>query len=319
MLWTHAAAGAPTASGDGDVPLLSFVFDDGNETDYSVARGIFEAEGAVACSAIVTDRIDQPGFLRAGQILELQSAGWEILSHTVSHRRLNDLTEVQLEFELEQSKARLESLGARVRNLVYPMNMNNERVRAAARKYYRSSRGGANRLNAGMPDPYWLKAFRNTPRFDDMKALVDRAHTERRWLILYHHNIDVKLHLAKRHGQFARGEDLEFVPSGARGMFSSSQWFWMFDGYHFVPTSGRPMPGDHVRGLRSGATAETRAVTAPAGGELRQLLRYVHARFPDMRVVTIDQALDVLEHRAWGPGLAQGSTVDVAPDERPGG
>jgi peptidoglycan/xylan/chitin deacetylase (PgdA/CDA1 family) len=310
---------ASPAVTESELPLLTFVFDDGNETDYSVAKSIFEAEGAVACSAIITDRIDQPGFLQAGQVVELQSAGWEILSHTVTHRRLNNLTEARLEFELEQSKTRLESLGARVHNLVYPMNMNNERVRAVARKYYRSSRGGANRFNTGTTDPYWLKAFRNGPRLDDMKALVDRAHAERRWLILYHHNIDVRLELAHQRGQFARGEELEFAPSGARGMFSSSRWLWMLDGYHFVPTSGRPAPGDHVRGLQSGATAETRSVTSPAGDELRELLRYVHARYPDLRIVTIDQGLDVLEHRSWGPGLAQGSAVELNPGQRPGG
>lgn len=294
------------------VPLLTFIFDDGNETDYSVARGIFEAEGAVACSAVVTDRVDQPGFLKAGQLVELQEQGWEILSHTVSHPRLNELTDERLEFELSQSRARLEALGVSVKNLVYPMNMNNDRVRTVARRYYRSSRGGTNQLNTGTTDPYWLKSFRIAPTLEQMKPLVDQAHAERRWLIIYLHNIDVRLDLTHRHGEFARAEEVEFTPSGARGMFSWSRWLWAFDGYHFIPTSGLPQPGDRLRGLKSGATAEARSVAAPMGDELRELLRYVRSHYADMAIVTVDQGLDILEPEAWANGV-QGA------ESRPGG
>lgn len=296
------------------VPLLTFIFDDGNETDYSVARGIFAAEGAVACSAVVTDRVDQPGFLKASQLVELQQQGWEILSHTVSHPRLNELTDERLEFELSQSRARLEALGVSVKNLVYPMNMNNERVRSVARKYYRSSRGGTNQLNTGNTDPYWLKSFRITPSLEQMKPLVDQAHAEGRWLIIYLHNIDVRLELTHRHGEFARAEEVEFTPSGARGMFSWSRWLWAFDGYHFIPGSGPlPQPGDRLRGLTSGATAEARAVAAPMGDELRELLKYVRSRYADMAIVTVDQGLDMLEPQAWANGATQGA------GSRPGG
>ncbi len=77
---------------DGSIPLVTFVFDDGNDTDYLVARDIFAEQGAVACSAITTDWINRPGYLTAGQIIGLRDAGWEIMAHTATHPNLRSLS-----------------------------------------------------------------------------------------------------------------------------------------------------------------------------------------------------------------------------------
>src|SRR3990170_4259952 len=92
-------------------PLVTFVFDDGNETDYTVAKNIFSAQGEVACSAVTTNWINGKGYLTVPQLMELQNAGWEILSHTESHPNLRDLSGSQIETELSQSKAALENWG----------------------------------------------------------------------------------------------------------------------------------------------------------------------------------------------------------------
>ena len=42
------------------MPLVTFVFDDGFDTDYLVAKDVFAEQGVVACSAIATDLIDRP-------------------------------------------------------------------------------------------------------------------------------------------------------------------------------------------------------------------------------------------------------------------
>lgn len=39
-------------------PIVTFVFDDGNDTDYTVAKDIFKTHNAVACTAVVTDRVN---------------------------------------------------------------------------------------------------------------------------------------------------------------------------------------------------------------------------------------------------------------------
>ena len=100
-----------TSGPTGQVPLITFVFDDGNDTDYLLGREIFLEQGAVACSAITTGWIDTPGHLSIDQIRGLRDAGWEIMSHTVSHPRLTSLDAAQIEDEFAESKAALERRG----------------------------------------------------------------------------------------------------------------------------------------------------------------------------------------------------------------
>src|SRR4030065_2292021 len=72
-------------------PLVTFVFDDGNETDYTVAKNIFSAQGEVACSAVTTNWINSKGYLTVPQLMELQKTGWEMLRHTQYHPKRKDL------------------------------------------------------------------------------------------------------------------------------------------------------------------------------------------------------------------------------------
>jgi peptidoglycan/xylan/chitin deacetylase (PgdA/CDA1 family) len=69
------------------------------------------------------------------EIGELGAAGWEIGSHTHSHRRLTMLSDDELEVELQQSKLVLEQrLGTECRALAYPYGDHDERVVAATRR-----------------------------------------------------------------------------------------------------------------------------------------------------------------------------------------
>ncbi len=137
------------AAETGRVPLLSFVFDDGNDTDYFVAREVLIKQGVPASFAVVTGWIGKKNYLTVSQLLELQSDGFEIMSHTVSHPNLNSLGEKEIESEFSASKATLEGWGLRVNNLVYPYNKNNDLVRELAGKYYRSGRGGPKHAEPG--------------------------------------------------------------------------------------------------------------------------------------------------------------------------
>ena len=63
------------------------------------------------------------------------SAGVEIGSHTVTHPHLPQLSDVELDRELRDSKAELEDeLGRPCRHLAYPYGDENDRVRTAARR-----------------------------------------------------------------------------------------------------------------------------------------------------------------------------------------
>jgi peptidoglycan/xylan/chitin deacetylase (PgdA/CDA1 family) len=280
----------PSAS----IPLVTFVFDDGYDTDYLVARDIFSDQGAVACSAITTDWINRPGYMSTDQIIGLRDAGWEIMGHTATHPNLRSLAPAQVEDELSRSKAALEGLGVPVKNLVYPYNKSNETVREIARKYYRSGRGGKNKFNTAFIDPYDLRSFANKPDLVTMKGHIDRAYSEKNWLIIYQHEIDAKITMTNKKGIFMKGERILFSPSGALGRLVRDSWFLSAGSLHFAPLFGTPRPGDTIIGQRSSATAQLSHVVFNEREALGELVRYIRTQYPGMKIVTIDQGLDLL-------------------------
>lgn len=288
------SSGVQSFAGKG-LPLVTFVFDDGDDTDYLVGRKIFSDHGVVACSAITTEWINTQDHMTPAQIRDLRDAGWEILSHTVSHPNLNSLSPEKIEAELSASKAELDRLGLPVKNLVYPFNKNNKIVRSIAKKYYRSARGGTNSLNADVPDPYFLKSFSMKHDVARMKEHIDAAFANKNWLIFYQHEIDAQVKLEDKQGSFIKGETLRLSPSGTVARYVTVHWFPVYGfSLYLVPFSGTPQPGDLIRGEVSGATARVDYVMYNELTQLAEMIRYIHTNYPSMRIVTIDQGLDLL-------------------------
>lgn len=290
---THSRQDAPRGA---SMPLITFVFDDGDDTDYLVGKELFAKQGAVACSAVTTGWINTKNHLTSAQIIALRDSGWEIMSHTVSHPNLRSLTPDQVDAELFRSKAVLESMGLTVNNLVYPFNMNNGPVRTITSKYYRSGRGGTSSFNAGTIDPYFLKSFSMKHDIPRMKEHIDRAYADRSWLIFYQHEIDIQIKLTDKQGTFAEGETLTLSPSGSVSRYVTVHWFPIYGfSMYLVPLSGTtPQPGDTITGSTSGATARVDTIIYNEPAQLTEIIRYIQIRYPDMRIVTIDQGLDLL-------------------------
>jgi peptidoglycan/xylan/chitin deacetylase (PgdA/CDA1 family) len=279
----------------GSIPLVSFVLDDGNDTDYLLGKKIFADQGAVACSAVTTDQVSTPYHMTPAQIISLQDAGWEIMGHTKTHPNLNSLSVTRLEDELSQSKKQLENMGVTVHNLVYPFNKNNETVRLITSKYYRSGRGGTNSFNSGEIDPYFLKSFTLKHDLPLMESYIDHAYKDKSWLIFYTHEIDAKVKVMDEEGAFLKGETVTLSPSGTVARYTTRHWFPLYGSYiYLVPFSGTPQPGDTVTGTTSGATARIDYVMYNDLTQLTDMLGYIRTNYPDMRIVTIDQGLDLL-------------------------
>jgi len=277
------------------VPLVTFVFDDGDDTDYLVGKKIFAEQGAVACSAIVTDWINTKDHLTAPQIIELRDAGWEIMSHTASHPNLRSLTPEKAEDEFSRSKAVLEGLGLTINNIVYPFNKSNAMIGEIAGKYYRSCRGGTNSFNTGAIDPYYLKSFNMKHDIPLMKNYIDRAYADKSWLIFYQHEIDAKVKISDKQGSFVKGETLTLSPSGTVARYVTVHWFPVYGiAMYLVPLSGQPQPGDTITGAMSGATAHIDSIVYNELTQLSELICYIHTNYPGMPIVTIDQGLDLL-------------------------
>ncbi len=278
----------------GQVPLVTFVFDDGNDTDYLVAREIFAEQGAVACSAITTDWINRPGYMSTDQIIGLRDAGWEIMGHTATHPNLRLLSSTQVEEELSRSKSTLEDLGLGVKNLVYPYNKSSEKVRAIARRHYRSGRGGTNAVNGADFDQYNIKSYSTKHDLVKMQRYIDRAYINSSWIVFYHHQVDIKVSVKEGLGKFILGEKLLFSPSGAIGRYQPPTWYLFFGSLYFVPLSGSPKVGEKITGASSGASARVDRIIYDERALISDMLRYVRTRYPDMRIVTIDQGLYII-------------------------
>jgi hypothetical protein len=216
------------------------------------------------------------------------------MSHTVTHPNLRSLSPEEIDTEFSRSKAALEQLGVTVRNIVYPYNKSNDLVRRIASTYYRSGRGGTNAVTTAETDPYFLKSYSNKHDRARMERYIDLAYAGRSWIIFYQHGIDMKADLKDRQGRFVPGETLFFSPSGASGRYESPAWFQVFGSLYFVPLSGTPREGDRIIGQDSGASARLDHLLYDERAQLSEMIRYVRTHYPDMRIVTIDQGLDIL-------------------------
>ena len=183
------------------IPLFSIIFDDGAEASYTDYFPLLTGLGVVGCAAVITDNIGGDGSVTFAQLLEMEAAGWEIMSHSKSHPHLPEEIEADIIEELSGSKAALEAEGITCNNFVYPFGDHSLSVRILTSEYYRSGReyaliGIDFEVNE---DPFNMFHIRSSPGdirreitnesdMDDVKALVDEAFTNNQWMTLTMHN-----------------------------------------------------------------------------------------------------------------------------------
>ncbi|WP_428569832.1 MAG: polysaccharide deacetylase family protein [Solidesulfovibrio sp. DCME] len=73
--------------------IVSLVFDDGLESVYQYAFPVLGKYGLPATVAIIANRVDvgDQDFMDENQLRQLQKAGWEIASHSLTHKRPIDI------------------------------------------------------------------------------------------------------------------------------------------------------------------------------------------------------------------------------------
>jgi len=143
---------------DRSVPADAVVvtFDDGF-ADNIPAAAVCAEMGLRATVFVTTDYIGRDRMLTAGQVRELAALpNVEVGSHTLSHRRLDELPRDEIRRELHDSRARLEDiLSAPVATLAYPHGNYDERVkRIAAEVGYRGAAAVRLALSHPDDDPY---------------------------------------------------------------------------------------------------------------------------------------------------------------------
>ena len=96
-------------------------FDDGCETDLTVAAPLLLSRGFNATFYLVVTFLGRPGYLSAAQAGELAGMGFEIGCHSMTHAYLSGLGERELQVEVAEAKYRLEQIvGRRVEHFSCP-------------------------------------------------------------------------------------------------------------------------------------------------------------------------------------------------------
>jgi peptidoglycan/xylan/chitin deacetylase (PgdA/CDA1 family) len=105
-------------AGDGSVALT---FNNGSSSDIELAAPALLYARFTATFYVVTSRVGTTGYLSRGDLQYMSALGFEIGSHSVTHRFLPNLTPKELDYELRESKDRLEQwIGAPVSHFSCP-------------------------------------------------------------------------------------------------------------------------------------------------------------------------------------------------------
>jgi peptidoglycan/xylan/chitin deacetylase (PgdA/CDA1 family) len=191
-LLPSAARGAvprPATSGPG---FVSLTFDDGWTNQHTNAFPVMKSAGMPGTFYLISSYLGSGAYMSVSQAKELQAAGSEIGSHTVSHANLTKADGKTLERELSASKQSLEAKFGPVTSLAYPFGASNAKVQSAAAKYYSSSRS----TNAGLnvkgrynPQSLTIGYVLNTTPLSTVQGWINDAKAKNAWLILCYHRV----------------------------------------------------------------------------------------------------------------------------------
>jgi len=139
-------------------PAVAITVDDGCETDLITVAPLLAEFGFGATFYTSPGLLGKKGFLSAAQLRELSDLGFEIGSHSMTHRYLTDLSDIDLRRELEQSKQVLEQMVRKpVAHFSCPGGRSDPRVvQAAARAGYRTLAHSIPHANSSLTNSFAL-------------------------------------------------------------------------------------------------------------------------------------------------------------------
>ncbi len=191
--YTPTPASAPDLTG----PLIVITFDDGNDTDLTVAYPLMEARGMKGVSYINTATVGQDGKLDWEEIAFLLASGWDIGCHTHTHPWLTALTDDEIRDEMQAVDAAFLAAGFEPPlHHAYPFTAYDQRVKNIVAAYRLTARGGeypAGDFNRSDPPWHSLPALRiyigDEAYFERIKKRIDLAAAQKETLILYTHRL----------------------------------------------------------------------------------------------------------------------------------
>lgn len=175
---------------------IVFHFDDGFLSHYEIAFPIFRKYGVAGCISLPA-RETEMGFSRA---LEMQNAGWEIMSHAIKHVKMYVEIDKELAYsEIVESKKILEENGFLINQFVTPcsalhpnyLHYVKENYKAAFTVYKDSQKAKIDELVMKNPvDRYGLyRACLSQKSLEELFGYVDYVKENDAFLVLYDHNL----------------------------------------------------------------------------------------------------------------------------------
>lgn len=179
----------------GHTGILSLTFDDGCKSVYSQAGPVLAARGVAGTAYIVPSWVRDYGaaYMSWNDIYELSAQGWDIGSHTMTHKSLAGVDDSTLHYELGQSRVELRAHGHDGVSFSLPHGEYDEPALDAVRIYYESCRavGGALNPPVEFADPYLLlsKTGQHWIPFSTYRADIDSVASYGGWYILNNHRV----------------------------------------------------------------------------------------------------------------------------------
>ncbi len=174
-------------------PLVTLTFDDGWANHATVGRlklGQHEMDGTFY---VLSGVVNVNPYMSTAQVLQLQNAGHEIASHTVTHADLPTISSSQQDYELRQSKTDLEAMiSAPVQNFCSPYGHYDDAVLAKVRPLYSSHRTVQRGFNTRADtDIYRLRVqnIYSTTTRAEVESWLETARAQGSWLILVYHQL----------------------------------------------------------------------------------------------------------------------------------
>ena len=140
------------ATGKSMEKYIALSFDDGYTDNYTEAFPLLKKYNARGTFSIINSKIGGKIYMNVEQLKEMQRAGMEIASHTLSHNRLEDIDPVYLNWEIGVSKYDLEKrllpADETVCTMAYPCGSYNEQSIAKLKEFgYKAALTGNEFLN----------------------------------------------------------------------------------------------------------------------------------------------------------------------------
>jgi peptidoglycan/xylan/chitin deacetylase (PgdA/CDA1 family) len=185
-----------------DKAMISFTFDDGYASLYTLVRPILNKYKIPATVYIISDYVGQGWAVKWNQLWQLSQAyGWEIGNHTMNHPDLVGLGDPEVIAQIRGNHAALQSHGLlNVTAFAPPYGVYDDRVLALVKNdgsLYSSRRAWwddvpTNDVNTF--DQWQLIAFgmddlTNPMNFTKVKPYIDNAIAGKKWLILMFHDV----------------------------------------------------------------------------------------------------------------------------------